>query len=124
MLPVYKQETTLRLTGATAQLDVVRRMVDGDAGCTDLMHQLASAQGTLAGEQAVVFHDDLARCIATARESGRCDTSVDEMVSALTYNRGLIGGRGAGGPERSEAVAVRAARGAPCGAPRCPTGEC
>ena len=48
------------------------------------------------------------------------DTLVDELMSAHMDNRGLIGGRGAGGPERSEAVTVRAARGARQCAPRRP----
>jgi DNA-binding FrmR family transcriptional regulator len=80
MLPAYKEEA-------------VRRLVNGDACCLDLMNQLAAAMDSLERVQALLFCAELAGCVATALKTGMDDTLVDWLMSALKYHRSAIDGR-------------------------------
>lgn len=47
MVPRYKKDAALRLKVAAGHLEAVRRMVDKDDYCIDLMKQLSAVQATL-----------------------------------------------------------------------------
>ena len=59
MLPRYKKEAALRLKVAAGHLEGVRRMVDNDEYCVDLMKQLAAVQGTLERVQQIFLRNHL-----------------------------------------------------------------
>jgi DNA-binding FrmR family transcriptional regulator len=94
MLPQYKKEAALRLKVAAGHLEGVRRMVDNDEYCVDLMKQLAAVQGTLEGVQRILLRNHLSSCVADAIAKGMGEQIIDELMGALKYDKSLIDGRG------------------------------
>jgi DNA-binding FrmR family transcriptional regulator len=94
MLPEYKREASLRLKVAAGHLEGVRRMVENDAYCVDLMKQLAAVQGTLQRVQQICLRNHLSTCVSTAIKNGMGEAIIDELMGALKYDTSLIDGRG------------------------------
>jgi DNA-binding FrmR family transcriptional regulator len=94
MLPQYKKEAALRLKVAAGHLEGVRRMVDEDVYCVDLMKQLAAVQGTLEGVQRILLRNHLSSCVSEAISKGMGEQIIDELMGALKYDKSLIDGRG------------------------------
>jgi DNA-binding FrmR family transcriptional regulator len=94
MLPAYKKEAALRLKVAAGHLDAVRRMVDEDAYCVDLMKQLSAVQGTLQRVQQVFLRNHLSSCVSDAIRNGMGDAIIEELMGALRYDTSPIDGRG------------------------------
>ena len=99
MLPEYKKEAALRLKVAAGHLEGVRRMVENDEYCVDLMKQLSAVQGTLQRVQQVLLRNHLSSCVSTAIKEGMGDAIIDELMGALKYDTSLIDGRGAIGTD-------------------------
>ena len=95
MLPEYKKEADLRLKVALGHLEGVRRMVEQDAYCVDLMKQLSAVQGTLQRVQQIFLRNHLSTCVSDAIKNGMGDAVIDELMAALKYDTSLIDGRGA-----------------------------
>jgi DNA-binding FrmR family transcriptional regulator len=95
MLPDYKRDASLRLKVAAGHLEGVRRMVENDAYCIDLMKQLAAVQGTLQRVQQVFLRNHLSTCVSSAIQQGMGEAIIDELMGALKYDTSLIDGRGA-----------------------------
>jgi DNA-binding FrmR family transcriptional regulator len=93
MLPEYKKEADLRLKVAAGHLEGVRRMVDQDAYCVDLMKQLSAVQGTLQRVQQIFLRNHLSTCVSDAIKNGMGDAVIDELMAALKYDTSLIDGR-------------------------------
>ncbi len=126
MLPEYKKEAALRLKVAAGHLEAVRRMVDEDQYCVDLMKQLAAVQGTLERVQQIFLRNHLSSCVQTAIKNGMGEQIIDELMGALKYDTSLIDGRGATGadllPAAEAPVAVPVSLGANCCEPEPRTG--
>jgi DNA-binding FrmR family transcriptional regulator len=118
MLPEYKKEAALRLKVAAGHLDGVRRMVENDEYCVDLMKQLAAVQGTLQRVQQIFLRNHLSSCVSTAIKSGMGEAIIDELMGALKYDTSLIDGRGTLGadllPANEAPGPMPAALGADC----------
>ena len=99
MLPEYKKEAELRLKVAAGHLEGVRRMVEQDAYCIDLMKQLSAVQGTLQRVQEAFLRNHLSSCVSDAIKNGMGDAVIDELMAALKYDTSLIDGRGGPGPD-------------------------
>jgi CsoR family transcriptional regulator, copper-sensing transcriptional repressor len=99
MLPEYKKEAALRLKVAAGHLEGVRRMVDNDEYCVDLMKQLSAVQGTLQRVQQILLRNHLSSCVSTAIKNGMGEAIIDELMGALKYDTSLIDGRGATGAD-------------------------
>jgi DNA-binding FrmR family transcriptional regulator len=99
MLPEYKKEAALRLKVAAGHLEGVRRMVDEDQYCVDLMKQLSAVQGTLQRVQQILLRNHLSSCVSTAIKNGMGETIIDELMGALKYDTSLIDGRGVTGAD-------------------------
>jgi DNA-binding FrmR family transcriptional regulator len=119
MLPEYKAEAVLRLKVAAGHLDGVRRMVENDEYCVDLMKQLSAVQGTLQRVQQVFLRNHLSSCVSTAIKNGMGDSIIDELMGALKYDTSLIDGRGATGADLLPAAEAPGDMGAAPGADCC-----
>jgi len=95
MLPQYKKEALLRLKVATGHLEGVRRMVENDEYCVDLMKQLSAVQGTLQRVQQVFLRNHLSSCVSTAIKNGMGEAIIEELMGALKYDTSLIDGSSA-----------------------------
>jgi len=93
MLPEYKKDAELRLKVATGHLEGVRRMLERDAYCVDLMKQLSAVQGTLQRVQQIFLRNHLSTCVSDAIKNGMGDAVIDELMAALKYDSSLVDGR-------------------------------
>lgn len=120
MLPEYKKEAALRLKVAAGHLEGVRRMVDEDQYCVELMKQLSAVQGTLQRVQGILLRNHLSSCVSTAIKDGMGDAIIDELMGALKYDTSLIDGRAAASADLAPSATAPAAigsLGAPCCSP-------
>src|SRR5437764_2128440 len=93
MKPEYKREAALRLKVAAGHLDSVRRMVDNDAYCVDLMKQLSAVQASLERVQQIFLRNHLSTCVSDAIKDGMGEELIDELMGALKFNKSLTDGR-------------------------------
>jgi DNA-binding FrmR family transcriptional regulator len=106
MLPEYKKEAALRLKVAAGHLEGVRRMVENDDYCVDLMKQLAAVQGTLQRVQQIFLRNHLSSCVSAAIKDGMGEAIIDELMGALKYDTSLIDGSGTLGADLFPAAEV------------------
>jgi DNA-binding FrmR family transcriptional regulator len=89
----YKREATLRLKIAAGHLEGVRRMVDDEAYCVDLMKQLSAVQSSLEKVQQIFLRNHLSTCVSDAIKDGMGEEIIDELMGALKFNKSLTDGR-------------------------------
>ena len=107
MKPEYKKEAALRLKVAAGHLESVRRMVDEEAYCVDLMKQLSAVQASLERVQQIFLRNHLSTCVSDAIKDGMGEEIIDELMGALKFNKSLTDGRhGALLDDPLEALAV------------------
>jgi DNA-binding FrmR family transcriptional regulator len=111
MLPEYKKQAELSLKVAAGHLEGVRRMVEHDAYCVDLMKQLAAVQGTLQRVQRIFLRNHLSSCMSDAIKAGSGEEVIDELMTALKYDTSLIDGTGYGPGLLNEALGVQQSEG-------------
>src|SRR5579875_3007705 len=105
MKPEYKKEAALRLKVAAGHLEGVRRMVDDEAYCVDLMKQLSAVQASLERVQQISLRNHLSTCVPDAIQQGMGEEIIDELRGALKFNKSLTDGR-YGVPPGDEAAAA------------------
>lgn len=93
MKPEYKSEAALRLKIAAGHLESVRRMVDQEAYCVDLMKQLSAVQASLERVQQIFLRNHLSTCVSDAIQNGMGEEIIDELMGALKFNKSLTDGR-------------------------------
>ena len=93
MKPDYKSEAALRLKITAGHLEGVRRMVDDEAYCVDLMKQLSAVQASLEKVQQIFLRNHLSICVSTAIKDGMGEEIIDELMGALKFNKSLTDGR-------------------------------
>ena len=93
MKPEYKGEAALRLKIAAGHLESVRRMVDQEAYCVDLMKQLSAVQASLERVQQIFLRNHLSTCVSDAIQHGMGEEIIDELMGALKFNKSLTDGR-------------------------------
>lgn len=89
----YKREAALRLKIAAGHLEGVRRMVDDEAYCVDLMKQLSAVQASLERVQQIFLRNHLSTCVSDAIQQGMGEELIDELMGALKFNKSLTDGR-------------------------------
>ena len=93
MKPEYKKEAALRLKVAAGHLEGVRRMVDDETYCVDLMKQLSAVQASLERVQQIFLRNHLSTCVSDAIQNGMGEEIIDELMGALKFNKSLTDGR-------------------------------
>lgn len=93
MQPEHKQAALLRLKVASGHLDGVRRMVERDVYCVDLMKQLSAVQASLERVQQIFLRNHLSTCVADAIHKDDGERIIDELMDALKFNKSLTDGR-------------------------------
>ncbi|MBB3209139.1 DNA-binding FrmR family transcriptional regulator [Rhodopirellula rubra] len=79
-----KKKLVHRLSRVNGQVDAVRRMVDEDAYCVDILMQISAATGALNRVGELVLEQHLKRCVRDAMENGDSadrDTKLEEIMS-------------------------------------------
>jgi len=102
----YKKEAALRLKIAAGHLEGVRRMVDDDTYCVDLMKQLSAVQASLEKVQQIFLRNHLSTCVSDAIQEGMGEEIIDELMGALKFNKSLTDGRAARVPDGVPATPI------------------
>lgn len=69
----HKKKVINRLSKAVGHLEAVKRMVENDADCSDVLIQLAAVRSEINNTGKVVLKDHLSHCIVEAIEQGDLD---------------------------------------------------
>ncbi|AEJ41764.1 hypothetical protein TPY_3612 [Sulfobacillus acidophilus TPY] len=85
MEPGLKEDAALRLKVAVGHLESVRKMVDQDVYCVNIMKQLAAVQASLEQVQRILLRNHLLTCVSDAVSQGFGPQIIDELVDAMKY---------------------------------------
>ncbi len=83
--PELRTQLIRQLRTAEGHLSGIRRMVEDDRYCVDILKQLAAVQGILGRAARVLAHSHTRHCVRRAIEEGRGETAIDELFDALRY---------------------------------------
>jgi len=87
-----KEELLKRLKRAEGQLAAVRRMVDEDEGCVDVLMQISAVRGALSKAGQVLLGSHIETCVSDAFTSGDEDArreQVDDLMKIFSRFGGI-----------------------------------
>ena len=87
-----KRKLLARLRRAEGQVGAVRRMIESDSDCVNILTQLAAARGALGKVGGTVLQHHIETCVTEAFQSGRPETQqekVDELMDVFSRYGGL-----------------------------------
>ena len=86
---VQRDGTLARLSRIEGQVRGIRRMIDEERACAEVLPQLRSAINALCRVQDHVLHQHLRRCVRESFESGgdERDSKTEEIFSLLSRYR-------------------------------------
>ena len=80
MLTDVKQEALKRLSYLTGHLEGVRRMLEADASCPDVLKQTHAVRKAIAKLETIILEGHLHSCVAEGMRDGREDQVVHELM--------------------------------------------
>ena len=75
-----KKRIISRLNRIGGQIEGIRRMVENDAYCNDVLVQLAAVKSSVKSLSSHILENHLCTCVARDLEKGEFDT-IDEIIS-------------------------------------------
>ena len=90
--PEEKRRLLSRLKRAEGQVVALRRMVEADAYCVEVLTQLAAARGALGKVGDVILRSHIETCVATALRQDDADArdeKIDELMDVFARFGGL-----------------------------------
>ena len=79
-----RKEVADRLSKIEGHVHGVRKMVDEDRGCSDLLIQIAAVRSALDKVARIILEDHMETCLLDAVKSGKADESMAELKEALS----------------------------------------
>jgi DNA-binding FrmR family transcriptional regulator len=82
-----KRLADARLARIEGQIRAVRKMVDDERYCVDVVRQVQAARSALSSLETLIIEDHVETCVQASLESGSFDArkeKVTELVSILT----------------------------------------
>ena len=80
MLPEAKQESLKRLSYVAGHLDGVRRMVEADAYCVDVLKQTHAIRRAIEKVEGILLDGHLHTCVIEGIQQGRQEQVVGELL--------------------------------------------
>ena len=80
--PAEKKRQLNRLARISGHLDHVRRMIEADEDCADVLMQLAAVRSALNGLGKQIINEHITHCIAHAVEEGDTE-AIEEFQKAI-----------------------------------------
>jgi DNA-binding FrmR family transcriptional regulator len=81
-----KDKLIARVRRIRGQLEGIERALEGEAGCGEIMRQLASVRGALGGLTAEVMEDHLRHHVIAAETKADCLQGGEELIEVIrTY---------------------------------------
>jgi DNA-binding FrmR family transcriptional regulator len=85
--PELKVKMVRGLRTAGGHIEGIRRMVEEDAYCVDILKQIAAVQGILGRTARSLAESHTRHCVRHAIEKGRGEEKIEELFEALKYPR-------------------------------------
>ena len=79
-----RKEVADRLSKIEGHVHGIRKMVDEDRGCSDLLIQIAAVKSALDKLAKIILEDHMETCLFEAVKSGEADESLAELKEALS----------------------------------------
>ena len=83
--PRLKAQLLRQLRTAEGHLAGIRKMVEGDQYCVDILKQIAAVQGIISRAARILAHAHTLHCVRNAIQQGRGEAAIDELFEALKY---------------------------------------
>ncbi len=83
--PELRNELIRQLRTAEGHLSGIRKMVENDRYCVDILKQVAAVQGILGRAARVLAHSHTRHCVRRAIQEGTGESAIDELFDALRY---------------------------------------
>ncbi len=80
MLDDTKQEALKRLAYLTGHLEGVRRMIEADAYCPDVLKQTHAVRKAISKLETIILEGHLNSCVAEGMRDGRQEQVVSELM--------------------------------------------
>lgn len=87
-----EEQLLRRLSRAEGQLAGIRRMIEEDSYCVDILVQIAAVRGALGRVGQMLLSSHIEHCVATAFRSGdplESDRQVEELMEVFSRYGGL-----------------------------------
>ena len=75
-----KQEVLKRLNYIDGHLDGIRKMIEEDKYCVDILRQTYAVRKAIEKLEAIILENHLQTCVPEGISSGRTDAVVEELV--------------------------------------------
>jgi len=79
-----RKEIADRLAKIEGHVHGIRKMVDENRGCSDLLIQIAAVRSALDKVAKIILEDHIETCLLEAVKSGKADESMAELKEALS----------------------------------------
>jgi DNA-binding FrmR family transcriptional regulator len=79
-----RKQVADRLSKIEGHVHGIRKMVDEDRGCSDLLLQIAAVRSALDKVAQIILEDHMETCLLEALKSGKADESMAELKEALS----------------------------------------
>lgn len=86
--PSEKNTLKTRLRRIEGQVAGIQRMLEADAYCVDVLHQIAAAQGALGQVSRIVLARHIETCVADVFRHGKATerrTKIEELVNIFAH---------------------------------------
>lgn len=83
MLTDVKKESLTRMSRIVGQAEGIRRMIEQERYCPEILQQIAAVRAALAQVGMVVLRGHLQTCVSQAVREGREDAVLDELTEVL-----------------------------------------
>jgi len=79
-----RKEVADRLSKIEGHVHGIRKMVDEDRGCSDLLLQIAAVRSALDKVAKIILEDHMETCLLEAVKSGKADENIVELKEAFS----------------------------------------
>ena len=79
-----RKEVEERLSKIEGHVHGIRKMVEENRGCPDLLIQIAAVRSALDKVALIVLEDHMETCLVDAVKSGKAEGSISELREALS----------------------------------------
>ena len=78
-----RKEVVNRLSRIEGHVRAVRRMVEGDKDCSDVLLQVAAVRAALNQVGRILLEDHMETCVLQAAKKGTAEKAVEDLKAAL-----------------------------------------
>ena len=78
-----RRDVIIRLNRLEGQISGIRRMIEENRSCEDVLIQISAVNSALHKVAQMVLEDHLGHCVVSAMATGDRDTAIDELVKSV-----------------------------------------